>query len=94
MLDMISVIVAFILAIIIYVVVAKKTHMWPFAAKPAQPATPAAQALALTQDSKMKSILLFVLILVLLLIAMIVANMVRRKSSMFSSYHLFDEDEY
>jgi hypothetical protein len=86
MLDWISVIVALLLAVIIYVVVARKKHMWPFGPKPEPKSTDASHALITADDNKMKSILLFVLILVLLLIAMIISRMVKRKESSFMRY--------
>lgn len=92
MLDLISIIAAILLAVIIYVVVAKRGNMWPFDKVPLVPIAPGpvipqpspvkpANALSFDaiQNSKMRNVLLFVLIFVLLLIAMIIANMVKSK---------------
>lgn len=97
MFDWISVIVAFLLAIIIYVVVARKKGMWPFGPKPEQPqpdqpkSDDIARALMAADDNKMKSILLFVLILVLLLIAMIISGMIRHRENTFMRYKFCSE---
>lgn len=95
MLDWISVLIALLIAIVIYTVMAKKMRMFPFDGPVLPPSVGPVIPGGMKPDetaqaNKMRSILLFVLIFVLLLIAIMMATMVKKKDKVVKAemrYH-------